>query len=694
MTSESTMIKASRIRPTVKDLVAQPFFGSKPHVSPDCKKILYLMGIPNLKENSLDIDGYIYDIESETTHLLFRGYRNIKWCDNTTLCCLKPVQPSGNSQIHIFHDLIGEGIQITNHHSSVQEFEPFAEGFVFTSTKTDSKDNSRIGEFTHVESESSNTAVYYVSTQLACQNREQSRLSFKEEEVEETPSVFEITSLLKDRLHILSFVLDSEHSVIYLNCQVRSDSVYNKESSCFRIEFDPELILDGMTNATQEEALSSVNMTELAIPKGYKVRAISPDGNKLILIGRDPEHLPNTRPDLWLLDISKHEAKLSKSGLDIHLLNLTEKIDRYPLDVYWTNQGIYLLHWNESKCVISKIDESGDFTTFSLGDAFPEYSFTINKKGHIAFSGLSPNALLEIYYGIPNGTGWNITKITNLTEKYAHLDFGTVESIRWTSKDGTEIEGILRKPSDFDETKKYPLIIFPHGGPAASSPLSLIENDYFRPAHSLLARGILILQPNYRGGLGKGRAFMELNHDNLGVGDLWDIESGIDFLISQGFVDESKIGSMGGSQGGYLSAYAGMHTDRFTAVDVCSGVSSWYLYYISSDLRNEIHLTGTPYDAESRELYRKSAPISAIDKAKTPMLIQHGENDERISVISAKELYRALKHKGVPTELFTYPNKGHGFISPRENYAIMLQVYRWFCHYLLGEELDFFKDDF
>jgi dipeptidyl aminopeptidase/acylaminoacyl peptidase len=118
------------------------------------------------------------------------------------------------------------------------------------------------------------------------------------------------------------------------------------------------------------------------------------------------------------------------------------------------------------------------------------------------------------------------------------------------------------------------------------------------------------------------------------------------------------------------------------------------LYYISSDLRNEIHLTGTPYDAESRELYRKSAPISAIDKAKTPMLIQHGENDERISVISAKELYRALKHKGVPTELFTYPNKGHGFISPRENYAMMLQVYRWFCHYLLGEELDFFKDDF
>ena len=76
-------------------------------------------------------------------------------------------------------------------------------------------------------------------------------------------------------------------------------------------------------------------------------------------------------------------------------------------------------------------------------------------------------------------------------------------------------------------------MIFPHGGPRGSSHLSLIENDYFRPAHSLLARGVVILQPNYRGGLGKGREFMELNHDNLGVGDLWDIESGIDFLIAQ-----------------------------------------------------------------------------------------------------------------------------------------------------------------
>jgi dipeptidyl aminopeptidase/acylaminoacyl peptidase len=175
---------------------------------------------------------------------------------------------------------------------------------------------------------------------------------------------------------------------------------------------------------------------------------------------------------------------------------------------------------------------------------------------------------------------------------------------------------------------------------------------------------------------------------------MWDIESGLDYLIDQGFVDETRIGSMGGSQGGYLSAYIGMHTDRCAAVVVNAGVSSWYLYYIGSDARHTVHLPGTPFDEDSGDYYLRSAPIAGIKTASTPMLIQHGEKDERITVVSAHELHRALKDKGVPTELFTYPNLGHGYLSARENYAVLLQAYRWLCHYLLGDELDLFKDDF
>ena len=681
-------------RLTVKEQVTLPFYGPFPLVSPDCSKVMYLKAIPNLKTNGIDVVGYIYNIESNTTHRIFKGSRNIKWLDSNSICCLKPVQPSGNTQIHVYRDLVGEAIQITDHPSSIENFEVFGDGFVFTSSSTSFKSKKRVGNFNYIENEVPSTGLFYVSSERAIQNLESSIVSFAEENVKNIPSFFEITSLLDEPLAIDSYLVSPEKNRIYLNCQTRSELFFEDETSCFMIELNPYTILGKMDTSSLDDALSSVKLVKLALPKGYKVREVSPDGNKILLIGRDINQVPESRPDLWVLDISKFENVLDKPGLEDHMKCITEKIDRYPQDVRWTKMGIHLLHWEESRCLISKIDENGEFETYSLGDVYPKGLFTMNQSGHVAFLGFSPTKLYEIYYGAPNENGWDITRLTNETETYSHIEFGTVESIKWISKDGTEIEGILRKPSDFDPEKKYPLIVHPHGGPRGTSNFSLLENQYYRPVSSFLARGILILQPNYRGGLGKGRAFMELNHDNLGVGDMWDIESGIDYLISQGYVDETKIGSMGGSQGGYLSAFGGMHTDRFAAVNVMAGVSSWYIYYIGSDNRHSIHLTGTPHEPENREMYRKSAPIAAIDRAKTPMLIQHGEKDERISVISAQELYRALKHKGVPVELFVYPGKGHGFIAPQDNYAIILQVYRWFCHYLLGEELDFFKDDF
>ena len=681
-------------RPTVREIAALPLFGPKPYVSPDCSKVIFLKGLPNLKKNSLDVEGYIYNIESKKTNLLFTNCQNIKWFDSQSICCLKSVQNSETMQIHIFQDLIGEPIQVTSHPQSIQNFEVFGDGFVFVSSSEKHQFPERIGNFKHVESEVPTSGLFYVHRKRALASKLQLIQTFKEEQVKEILSSFEITHLLDSPLAIDSYIVSPSTNTIYLNCQIKSDMFFENDTICFKIDFDPDSILSELESKNLDEALSSAKLVKLALPRSYKVREVSPDGKKILLSGRDVEAIPEARPDIWLLDVSMFEDELDKQGLVKHLKCITEKIDRQALDVVWNEQGIFIVHWEESRQLISKLDEDGEFETYSLGDVYPESYLTMNDRGYIGILGYSPSKLKEIYYGTPDAKGWILTKITTETEDYSYLDFGTVESVRWKSKDGTEIEGVLRKPSNFDPDKKYPLIVLPHGGPRSASPYSLLVNQYFRPVHSFLARGILILQPNYRGGLGKGKAFMELNHNNMGVGDMWDIESGIDYLISTGFVDEARIGSMGGSQGGYLSAFGGMHTDRFAAVNVMAGVSSWYIYFIGSDNRHDIHITGTPYDPESREFYKKSAPIAAIDRAKTPMLIQHGEEDKRISVISAQELYRALKQKGVPVELFTYPGKGHGFISPQENYAMMLQVYRWFCHYLLGEELDFFKDDF
>ncbi len=690
MTKESVGTKR---RPTVKDMITRPFF-YRPSISPDGKKIAYTKIALDLCNNSLFGKLYIYDTISQRTHYVFADGSEVEWIDNETFSVNRH-SPSGNprwSDIYIVQGMIGEGVRIFGHDSRINSYSPFADGFVIQCNK--SVEKSRIGNFIHVENELPQTALFYVSTQRVIKKEEQDRIHFEEEDYNSPLSQFEITSNFNPNYQITSFVVSPNTKCVYLNCQLGADLYYEYETITFKVELDPESVFTKAETASLDKALSSLDFQELALPKGFTIKAISPDGGTLLVAGPVPGASVQPRDDLWLISDSDACKPRKEQDPLANLKLISEKLDRQPQNIHWTERGIYIAHWEESTVVISKLSESGDFETYDLRKTSPRGEFSINDRGDFAFGGYSPTTISEVYYGSLSDGAPRIERITRNTEDFAHLDFGTVESIRWISKDGTEIEGVLRKPSDFDPSKKYPLVIYPHGGPRNSSCLSLIDGEYAHPVSSLVARGVLVLEPNYRGSIGRGREFMNLNHGNLGFHDLWDLESGIDYLINQGFVDPNKIGSMGGSQGGYLSAYIGMHTDRCAAVSVFAGVSSWYLYYIGSDARHTVHLDGTPYEKDHREGYIKSAPIAAIETAKTPILLHHGENDERITVVSAQEMYRALKDKGVHTELFVLPGKGHGFIHPQENYSISLHTYRWFCHYLLGEELDLFKDDF
>jgi dipeptidyl aminopeptidase/acylaminoacyl peptidase len=271
----------------------------------------------------------------------------------------------------------------------------------------------------------------------------------------------------------------------------------------------------------------------------------------------------------------------------------------------------------------------------------------------------------------------------------AAWDLGSVETITWQSRDGVEIEGVLRKPSNFNPRKKYPLVFVVHGGPTWFSADYLLtgEDLCYYPALQFNLKDVLVLKPNYRGSIGRGQAFQELNVNNLGVGDLWDLESAVEHLVGLGWVDPDKVGCMGWSQGGYISAFAGLHSDKFKAVSVGAGISDWYTYHISNDIPDftRDYLSGSPF--RDRALYQKTAPISNLSQAKTPMLIQHGSEYRRVPLSNAMELYRGLKEMGVPVELFIFPGMGHPITKPRENHAVMYQNLNWFSHYLLGEDL-------
>ena len=204
-------------------------------------------------------------------------------------------------QIHVYRDLVGDPIQITNHQTSIQSFEPFGDGFVFTSSRGKSNSDPRIGNFKHIENEEPDKGLFYVSSERSLRNIHQSITSFEQEHVEDIESFFEITRLLTEPLAIDSFIVSPIKNTIYLNCQTRSEMIFEDETMCFKIELNPEKILDELDSSSLDEALSSINIIKLALPKGYKVREVSPDGNKILLTGRDVERIPETRPDLWIL---------------------------------------------------------------------------------------------------------------------------------------------------------------------------------------------------------------------------------------------------------------------------------------------------------------------------------------------------------------------------------------------------------
>jgi dipeptidyl aminopeptidase/acylaminoacyl peptidase len=679
-----------KYRPTIWDMFQIPQVGGG-RISPDGDRVIFRLGrLENFKDNQFEVYSHLYDSQTNQTYQFTkeRYVSEVRWLADQ-MVALRMRADNAGFQIYVFEGLIGEGRQITDHQGGIGTFEPFGNGFIYIAERMTEKRaarESKYGTFVNVEEEESLSALYYVDRERILDHRNRTQY-FSSESGKPAKPIVELSKFLKRPFKIESAVPSPNNDAVFINCRSRDDGFYEDDTYCFRIEFDPTSIFN------DEKAPSTIGkLTRIALPKGARVKAVSPDGAKLLIAHKESDLNGRIQSDLWLLDLTLAEERLEDPDVRKNLQCITGDFDQEPLSVYWTKLGIFLSYWNESTCEIARLSEMGEIEVWDIQGLSVEY-FHVNDDGHIFLRAASPTTLAEIYYGPPKSKGWDLRRITKFTERYADWDFGTTESIRWTSRDGTKIEGILRKPSDFDPNKKYPLLFNVHGGPASVSPFIQLENNnrYFYPTVQLLNKGILILEPNYRGSLGRGQSFLALNFDNLGIGDMWDLESAIDHLIAQGFVDETRIGSMGWSQGGYISSFVAMHSSHFKAASAGAALCSWRTYYSGSDQRHSILLSGDPYG--NNEMFDKTAPISAINKAKTPILFQHGENDPRVPLISAMEMYRALKARGVETRLIVFPGQGHGLLKPRESYALMVQNYRWFVHHLLGEELNLFMDD-
>ncbi|MBM3747649.1 MAG: S9 family peptidase [Acidobacteria bacterium] len=365
--------------------------------------------------------------------------------------------------------------------------------------------------------------------------------------------------------------------------------------------------------------------------------------------------------------------------------SLTDSFDEDPFLSAWKPDGIYFGAIQKTAMHLFRIDPpSGRITRVTSPDSLQlgfGASFTQDGK-QMAFTLRSAEELSDVYLSAPEP--FKPRRLTNFNAAIRDWTLPREEVIAWTSKDGTRIEGVLAKPADFDPAKKYALLCVIHGGPTGVDWPQPVHT-YAYPVDLWAARGALTLRVNYRGSGGYGERFRKLNVRNLGVGDAWDVESGVDYLISKGWVDPKRVGAMGWSQGGYISAFLATASTKFAAISVGAGISNWATYYYNTDITPfTIHYLGDD-PVDDPEIYRKTSPMSYIKQARTPVLIQHGELDRRVPIPNAYELRQGLEDRGVPVEMIVYKGFGHGIDKPKEARALMQHNLEWFNHYLWGD---------
>jgi dipeptidyl aminopeptidase/acylaminoacyl peptidase len=356
-----------------------------------------------------------------------------------------------------------------------------------------------------------------------------------------------------------------------------------------------------------------------------------------------------------------------------------------PSLIGWSHDGKYVLFYEPkgTKYHIVFLPLDGKEPESLASDAWFYKEPTLNPDrtllGFIAQKADSPP---EAY--VTQINAFKPEQISRVNQSLLSLPPPNTENIQWISEDGLTIEALLTYPHPYEVTKKYPLLLVIHGGPMGCFDETFLATPAIYPLAAFAAEGFFILRPNPRGSTGYGKAFRCANYADWGGRDYLDLMKGVDFLVDKGVVDPKKLGVMGWSYGGYMTAWTITQTSRFKAASIGAGLCNLVSLQGTTDLHR--FLEDYLGDFKSNQvLYEKRSPLHHADQIKTPCLIQHGMEDKRVPVSQAYELYHALDRLGQTPTLLLYPGMGHRITDPKMLLDVMETNLLWFKHHLLQE---------
>lgn len=357
--------------------------------------------------------------------------------------------------------------------------------------------------------------------------------------------------------------------------------------------------------------------------------------------------------------------------------------DGQPGMVGWSEDGtkIYFIEGKGVATGLYQIDVAAEKITEPLPGSALLTGVSISPKGDIfAVVGQGASQPPAVFVGKLTDSG--PVKVSTANDEVAKMQVGKTEVVKWKSKDGREVEGLLTYPNNYAAGTKVPLIVNIHGGPAGVFSQNYIGGRGVYPIATFASRGYAILRPNPRGSSGYGTEFRRANIKDWGVGDYEDIMSGVDHVIAMGVADPDRLGVMGWSYGGYMTSTIITKTTRFKAASAGAPVTNMMSFNGTADIPSFIPDYFESEFWDKPEIYAKHSAMFNIKNAKTPTLIEHGEADVRVPISQGYELYNALKRQGVPTRMIVLPRQPHGPNEPKMQLAAMQANLDWFEKYL------------
>jgi len=307
--------------------------------------------------------------------------------------------------------------------------------------------------------------------------------------------------------------------------------------------------------------------------------------------------------------------------------------------------------------------------------------------GVIAFAASDSRHFPEIYLAEGPEELAKARPVTGFNAAFTREALPEIETVSWDDGEGSTVEGVLFWPPGRKGEKGLPLIVDLHGGPfsVARTEAVSLQGSFLSFPGVLAARGFLVLNPNYRGGAGRGDAFAQGIEGRRCSRPSQDVILGVESLVARGWADRERLGLIGYSGGGGLSKCLLGRTRLFRAVSTGAGV--WNDISLFSTPRGrmwaEVFFTGkAPW--EDFDLWWRESPVSGLERIETPTLILSGERDGE-APLQADELYRGLAARGVPVESLVFPGGGHVFTRPTHKRTKMRAEISWLEHYLLGK---------